>query len=250
MHLIIQRTSTVFTLVSLGTFLAGDLNSHAAPGGDGIPKTSQHAQFKPEKFERLAVIVKPFQAGQQGFNFANGVTLGQNRSRHDQTQMERLVEQRFMRVLLGHGYTLVSRADLDAAMREKGLDEANLTDEKLTEEAGKLLHVSAIMVVSVDDYRTTTMQRKVTRPPATTTGPGFGNFPLLGGQQTVPYYQVVASVGARLVKIDDNMVMWTGDLTWNQAYATEDQDGVVLAGMAEAIASALPRLTPLAAKKD
>ncbi len=239
MQQIIKRTSTTFMLVSLGLFLAVGLKSDAAPGGIGIPKTSQHAKFRPENFERLAVIVKPMQAQQQGFS---GFNNGMGKPHHDQTQMERLVEQRFLRVLLGEGYTLVSRNDLDAAMKEKGLDEANMTDEKLTQVAGKLLHVSAILVVSVDDFKTTTMQRQVARQ-------NTGTFSM-GGTTSVPYYQVVASVAARLVKIDDNMVMWTGDLSSNQAYNTEDADGIMLGAMAEAIASSFPRMTPVAPKAN
>lgn len=235
----IKGPVTTFMLLSLGLFLEVGMKSTAAPGSIGIPKTSQHAMFKPENFERLAVIVKPMQAQQQGFS---GFNNGLGKPHHDQTQMERLVEQRFLRVLLGEGYTLVSRTDLDAAMKEKGLDEANMTDDKLTQEAGKLLHVSAILVVSVDDFKMTTMQRQVARQ-------NTGTFSI-GGTQSVPYYQVVASVGARLVKIDDNMVMWTGDLSLNQAYNSQDADGIVLSSMAETIASSFPRLMPVSPKTN
>jgi hypothetical protein len=201
------------------------------------PKISKHDSFKPEDFQRLAVIVKPIQPS--GLNPLTGLNGGISRGRREQSQLDRLVEQRFMRVLLGEGYTLVSRADLDAAMKEKGLDEANLTDEKLTQEAGKILHVAAIMVVSVDDFKTTPMQRVVTNAK-----PGF-----FGGAQTATYFQVVASISARLVKIQDNMVMWTGDLSLNQAYGTQDVDGMVLGSMSETIATAFPPLTTSIAKK-
>jgi hypothetical protein len=239
---IIKRTTPAFLPLYIAMALAATWDNCAAAGGIGTPKTSKHESFKPENFERIAVIVKPIQGQQQFFNSATGISASSGRSHHDQTQAERLVEQRFMRVLLGGGYTLVARTDLDAAMKEKGLDEANLTDEKLTQEAGKFLHVSAIMVVSVDDYKTTPMQRLVAnnRPP----GP-FGNI----GQQTATYYQVVASISARLVKIDDNMVMWTGDLSLNQAYGSQDQGGLILGAMSEAIATSYPPLNPPAAKK-
>jgi hypothetical protein len=246
MRQFIKYASTTFMLASLGMFMTSGLNSHAGAGVFGTPKISKHESFKPGEFVRLAVIVKPIQARQQGFDPSAGINLGGGigKPRHDQTQLERLVEQRFMRVLLGEGYTLVSRADLDSAMKEKGLDEANLTDEKLTQEAGKFLQVSAIMVVSVDDFKITPQQRVVAKP----TNPGpFGN---LGGQQTAIYYQVVASVSARLVKISDNMVMWTGDLSHNQAYGSQDVDGVVLGQMSETIATAFPALTPPMAKKN
>ena len=223
-----------FLAASLGIFLADNIPVHAA---GIVPKTSQHASFKPADFERVAVIVKPMQQQGDGLNMMTGLRIGQARPRREQTQLERLVEQRFMRVLLNDGYTLVGRTDLDAAMKEKGLDEANLTDEKLTQEAGKFLHVSAIMVVSVDDFKITPMQRvvKLSTPGA------FGG----GGQQTATYYQVVASVSARLVKIDDNMVMWTGDLSQTQAFASQDVDGSVLGSMSESVANCFPSLKPL-----
>src|SRR5258708_2636196 len=131
----IKRIFTTLIFVSFGIFMAVNLNGYAGPVG--TPKTSQHESFKPQNFERLAVIVKPIQV-QQGFNPMTGMGGGLGGTRGGQSQLDRLVEQRFMRVLLGDGYTLVSRADLDAAMKEKGLDEANLTDDKLTEEAGKI----------------------------------------------------------------------------------------------------------------
>jgi len=143
-------------------------------------------------------------------------------------------KQGFLRTLLAHGYTLVSRMDLDAAMVEKGLDQAKLTDEKLSEEAAKLLHVSALLIVSVDAFNVTPMQRQVNRVSGA-----------MGQQQQ--YFKLVASVGARLVKINDNMVMWTGDMTVDRAIASQDQDSVVLGTIAEAIGSAFPAFP---AKKD
>ena len=62
------------------------------------------------------------------------------------------------------------------------------------------------------------------------------------GQQTATYYQIIATIGARLVKIDDNMVMWTGDFGVDAAYASQEQDTVVLGGVAETIAVAFPQM--------
>jgi hypothetical protein len=225
----IKGHSTKLLLASLALFIASSIPGNAGP----VPgvKTSQHPSFKPENFERLAVIVKPIQAQSSRTGFGG---LGMATSRgHQQSQLERLVEQGFMRTLLAHGYTLVSRMDLDAAMVEKGLDQAKLTDEKLSEEAAKLLHVSALLIVSVDAFNVTPMQRQGNRVS------GFG------GQQQ--YFQLVVSVGARLVKINDNMVMWTGDMTVDRAIASQDQDSVALGAMAEAIGSAFPAFS---AKKD
>jgi hypothetical protein len=210
------------------------------------PKTSKHASFKPENFERLAVIVKPIK--QQ-----NARTRGFAYQQQDPEagQMERLIEQNFLRVLIDKGYTLVSRGDLDAAMKEKGLDQANMTDEKRAQEAGKLLHVSTLMIVTVDGFKTTLVQLPAT--PSTASAPqyvpgsnrrvpGFGGDYSQGGARQV--FQVVASVSARLVKIDDNMVMWTGDLTFSQNLATEEQGSILLGSVAESIAMSFPPLTP------
>jgi hypothetical protein len=126
----------------------------------GKPKTSKHASFKPENFERLAVIVKPIKQDHsrtRGFGF-------QQQQETEPGQVERMIEQSFLRVLIASGYTLVSRGDLDAAMKEKGLDQANMTDEKRNQEAGKLLHVSTLLIVTVDSFKTTAA-RDAERPP-------------------------------------------------------------------------------------
>jgi hypothetical protein len=68
-----------------------------------------------------------------------------------------------------------------------------------------------------------------------------GDYSQGGGRQA---FQVVASVSARLVKIDDNMVMWTGDHTVSHTLATQEQDSLILASVAEAIAMSFPPLTP------
>ena len=212
MHTIITRIA----IATLALMLAG--TAFAQTGYK--PKTSQHASFNPANFERLAVIVKPIE--QQRFYMGG--------QRGQQTQTERMMEQQFLRTLVADGYTLVSRADLDAAMVEKGLDQAHMTDEKYTEEAGKLLHVSALLVVSIDAFKTTPLRTQRT--------PGYNAY--AGGQQ---YYQVVASVAARLVKIDDNMVLWTGDLTVDQNINTQDEDSIVLQAMAVALAKSFPAFT-------
>ena len=237
--------NTLITCLT-GLLLAGmfPASVHAA-SAVGTPKTSQHATFKPQDFERLAVIVKPIDRTSYGFG-----------RRSEQSQLERMVEQSFLRVLLGSGFTMVSRADLDAAIKEKGLDAAGLTDEKLGQEAGKILHVSAIMVVSVENFKTSSAQsssggqsvsgqRMAIRPPPlsgrATAAPAASS-----GPTVTQYFEVTASVSARLVKVDDNMVLWTGDLTTSRAIANKDQDGQILSAVAEAIASAFP---PFAAKE-
>lgn len=205
----------------LGVALAGTVT--------GV-KTSQHESFKPENFERLAVIVKPIQS-QGHLGMARGMGRG-----HQQSQNERLIEQGFMRVLMGHGYTLVSRTDLDAAMQEKGLDDAHMTDEKYSEEAAKLLHVSALMIVSVDDFSVNQSQRQAARTTGTTSvAPGYH-------MQTV--YDVSAALSARLVKIDNNMVMWTGDMALDRTLANPSQENQLLGSMAEAIATSFPAFPP------
>jgi hypothetical protein len=200
-----------------------------AAGGNGVPKSSQHASFNPKEVERLAVIVKSLpQERQQQPRFGPRVQAA------DQSQCERLIEQGFMRVILGKGYTVVSRADLDAIIKEKGLDQANLTDEKLTAEAGKWLHVPAIVIVSVDAMSVTPLQ-----------APGRGFAPMQRWD-TPPALLLVASVSARLVRIDNNMVLWTGDMTINQTVTSQNQDSVILSSMAQSIAELFP---PFAEKK-
>jgi hypothetical protein len=202
MHTIITRIA----IATLALMLAG--TAFAQTGYK--PKTSQHASFNPANFERLAVIVKPIEQQQR---FYMGGQRGQ------QTQTERMMEQQFLRTLVADGYTLVSRADLDAAMVEKGLDQAHMTDEKYTEEAGKLLHVSALLVVSIDAFKTTPLRTQRT--------PGYNAY-----ANTQQYYQ-----------IDDNMVLWTGDLTVDQNINTQDEDSIVLQAMAVALAKSFPAFT-------
>jgi hypothetical protein len=143
----------------------------------GPPKATTHKSFKPEEFASIAVIVKPIQGQSHGF--------GMGRQMQTQSSLERLVEQNFMRVLMKNGYTLVSRTDLDAAMVEKGLDQAKMTDESYSEAAAKLLHVSALMVVSVDAFNV--KQQQVEVPNAN------GRF-VAGNRKT--YYEFTAAIAA------------------------------------------------------
>jgi hypothetical protein len=238
-------TTLPLSLVICALF-AAPLASHAQ---SGKPKTSKHASFKPENFERLAVIVKPIKQERSRTRFGN-------QQETEPGQVERMIEQSFLRVLMDGGYTLVSRGDLDAAMKEKGLDQANMTDEKRNQEAGKLLHVSTLMIVTVDSFKTTPVQLPASAaatsyPNGNTGGRRPMSFPSesgsrSGGQQA---FQVVASLSARLVKIDDNMVMWTGDHTVTQNLATEEQASIVLGYIAEAIATSFPPMTPPASQK-
>ncbi len=216
---------------------------HASHAQSAKPKTSKHASFKPENFERLAVIVKPIKQERARTRFAE-------RQEEGQGQVERLIEQNFLRVLMGGGYTLVSRGDLDAAMKEKGLDQANMTDEKRNQEAGKLLHVSCLLIVTVDSFKTTPVQLPASAaatsyPNANSGGRRPSSFPSEGLSRNsgAQAFQVVASVSARLVKIADNMVMWTGDHTVSQMVVTQEQDSIVLGSIAEAIALTFPPLT-------
>ena len=202
------------------------------------PKTSQHESFKAQDYERLAVIVKPFDRTTAG---SYGGAIGARGGKQTQSQLERQVEQAFLRVLLSKGYTLVSRADLDAALKEQGLDQAGLTDEKLGQEASKILHVPALMVVSVEDFKTSPVQGR--GGPARAGGG-------LGVNNGMPTYSVTAAASARLIKIDNNQVMWTGDLSVSRDIPNQDQNAAILAAVAEAIADAFPPFSDNTQKKN
>jgi hypothetical protein len=89
------------------------------------------------------------------------------------------------------------------------------------------------MVVSVDAFKTSQFQKQGQR-----VNGGLG-----GWSQGTTYFQVVASVEARLVNIENNQVMWTGDLSTTCSIGNQDQDTDVLsvvAESAESIAKAFP----------
>lgn len=73
------------------------------------------------------------------------------RKESDQSDRDRQVEDAVVQVLLQKGYSLVSRTDMASLLKEQMFQQSGLTEDNAVA-AGKLLNVSAVLVVSVTDY--------------------------------------------------------------------------------------------------
>ena len=165
------------------------------------PQTSADSSFDPAKVTKLAVVV-----------------AGNNRPRLGQTDQQRLVEDEFVQILIQKGYTIVSRSDIQAVVKEQQFQRSGLTEDNAAA-LGKLLNVPAVLVLKITES-TTENQRNAR------TGVNM----IIGR----------ASLGARLVSVETGGIWWTGTHTESGQVRGRGEDSLVLADVAKNIALAFP----------
>ena len=161
------------------------LDPQAAQG----PETSSDASFDPKTLVKLAVLV----AVEEG-------------RRNPQTNQQRVVEDEFIKTLIGKGYSIVSRSDMKLVTREQQLQKSGLTDDNAVA-IGKLLNVPAVMVVRITEAGIENQRGPAAKRPVTVAR---------------------AALSARLMSVENGLILWTG---------THLESGVgrsdVLAGVAD-----------------
>jgi hypothetical protein len=163
---------------------------------------SDARSFDPKALEKLAVVV-----------------VGRGPARGDvQNDQQRLVEDEFVQVLIGKGYSLVSRSDIASVVKEQQFQQSGLTEDNAAE-LGKLLNVSAVLVLRINECTATSQfAAKVRRQ-------------VLVGR---------ATLGARLVSVESGQIWWTRSFTGTRVIGSKGEVNRVLAMVANNVASAFP----------
>lgn len=146
----------------------------------------------------------------------------------------RMVEDNFIKALMANGYSIASRSDMDAIMKELHLQNSGITDSDAAK-LGKMLNVSAVLIVSATDYR-------VSRVPT----PSYMN--LLSNKKKPdnlpppdPEYETRVGISARLTSVQQAEILWLGSYTAVGTSTNSQGDGAgVAAYAARVVASALP----------
>lgn len=166
------------------------------------PTVTVAPQFSATVYNRLAIVV-------------------QDRSRRFwRSGSLRQIEDQFVHAAIRKGYTLASRSDMDEVLRELDIQHSDLTEEALAEYA-RLLNVSAILLVSVNEVSTERYE------------------PIIK-LRNKRYYQTIANVSARLISAEQGQVVWLG--SHEDAVTVEDRDdeGRATVAVASVVAGALP----------
>jgi hypothetical protein len=172
------------------------------------PETSQDSSFDPKQLTKLAVLVV-------GSGPSRGLARG---NRDTLTDQQRLVEDEFVEILLQKGYSLVSRSDIQAVIKEQRFQKSGLTEDNAVD-VGKLLNVPAVLVVSVTTFSAENQVNQRTRK----------SF-LVG----------IATLGARLVSVESGAIWWSGTHGETRAINGRAEARDVLAYVAKNVAAAFP----------
>lgn len=170
-----------------------------SPDKDGSPASS----FDPKSLAKLAVIT-----------VGNTRPLGSDL----QNDQQRLVEDEFVQVLLGKGYSLVSRSDIASAVKEQQFQRSGLTEDNATQ-LGKLLNVPAVLVVRITEC--TAENQRAARVP---------NQVLVGR----------VSLGARLISVETGLISWSLSQGDSHTLAGRGELSTLLSRVANKLASSFP----------
>ncbi len=146
---------------------------------DKPPKVSTKDSFRPNNFRKVAVLVSGPNKADRYFS-------------QPQSDQQRLVEDAFLGTLIEKNYEVAVRSDLEQLLNEQLLQKSGLTDSDSVQ-LGKLLNVSAVMVVHISEL---------------TLGAGPTRLPGKGAVDNLRLATV--SLGARLIDVSTGSVLWTG----------------------------------------
>lgn len=173
------------------------------------PETAADPSFDPENIPKLAVIV-----------------LGPQPGKRAQTNAERYVEDAFVAVLMRKGYSVTSRSDLEAVLKEQHFQKSGLTEADAAA-IGKILNVPAVMVVKV-----TELDAENKRVPGKTSGKRTS------AHRTA--IEATAGMGARLISVEKASVLWIGTFRRSRVVGSKSDVPEVIADVAKQIISAFP----------
>jgi hypothetical protein len=133
-----------------------------------------------------------------------------------QSDRDRQVEDAVVQVLLQKGYSLVSRSDMMSLLKEQQFQQSGLTEDNAVA-AGKLLNVSAVLLVGVTDH-----------------GGDAGSGPKgVGGTAW-------AAVGGRLVDVASGEVRWVAAPYQVRPTGGKGDQADLLAAVSKEVAKAFP----------
>jgi hypothetical protein len=188
------------------------------PGGKSSDSTED---FDPAKLTKLAVVVvgrRDRVAARQSALAPRVVIRPRNTNNEDQGDRQRLVEDEFLQALIGKGYSLVSRSDMQAIVKEQQFQQSGLTEDNAAA-AGKLLNVPAVLVVSINEC-TSENQR------------------MAQASRSVLMGQV--SLGARLIGVESGGIWWARPITQKTHLDSHAQLTALLARAAKELAASFP----------
>lgn len=187
-------------------------------------KSSKPSGFDPETIDKLAVVMVGDPRRRVSTYSRSSARTGTQRA-----DEQRLVEDKLGIALSNKGYTLVSRSDLEALMREKSLQESGLTEEDVSQ-LGKLLNVSAVMIVRITECEADQFQKKTTKKRGTRST-----------SSTINVNMATAALGARLISVATGEVLWCRTAIDSQEIEGKLETSQVLAKVVKKIGDALPQ---------
>jgi len=143
----------------------------------------------------------------------------------------RTVEDNFIGALMAKGYAIASRSDMDVIMKEMHFQNAGMTDVDAAK-LGKMLNVSAVLVVSATDYQvsrvnTPSYQRLLVEK--------------MSNLRPDTEYETRASIGARLISVQQGEILWVGRYSAKGVSTNQQGEGAEMSAYASRIvANALP----------
>jgi len=142
----------------------------------------------------------------------------------------RTVEDNFIGALMAKGYAIASRSDMDVIMKEMHFQNAGMTDVDAAK-LGKMLNVSAVLVVSATDYQVSRVNTpSYLRPKKNSNEP-----------PPEPEYETRAGIGARLISVQQGEILWVGRYSARGASTNREGEGAeVVAYASRIVANALP----------
>jgi hypothetical protein len=154
------------------------------------------ANFDPSRLRRLTVLVR----NETGRSIVPGVL--------------RKMDDEFSYALIGKGYELLARADLDVVLNEITLDRLGLTESRAAQ-IGRMVNAEAVLVVSVTSIDVcvehATVYTGKHRPP-----------------HIQPIFCTRAAVSARLIDVSSSNVLWLASHTGEgRSWRSEDTVGLI-----------------------
>jgi hypothetical protein len=177
--------------------------------------------FDPSRLTKLAVVVvgqRDRMAARQSAVSPRLPIRVRTTNNENQGDRQRRVEDEFLQALIGKGYSLVSRSDMQAIVKEQQFQQSGLTEDNAAA-AGKLLNVPAVLVVSINECtsannRTANSTRSV-----------------LTGQ---------VSLGARLIGVESGGIWWAHQTSQTSPLDSPGQLNSLLERAAKELAALFP----------
>ncbi|MEI7775569.1 MAG: CsgG/HfaB family protein, partial [Verrucomicrobiota bacterium] len=181
----------------------------AVPPASVPVETSASLNFRPQAISKLVVLVQ----------------TNNNNRQNEVHGFDRTIEDEFIPVLLRKGYTLASRSDVDSITKEMRFQNSGMTDKDAAE-VGKMLNVSAVLVVGVTELNTEE---------------GYYGTP---GSYYGRYYFTSGALGVRLISVEKGEILWFGKHSTALRSDLNNMGMTILKSLARKIAEAFPERSP------